>query len=76
MKSIFQVRRPLSDCEHICWTESGGNQIMGAVQWDIDNKCQRQSNEQRGIKDRRTSGGQNGNDIELPTNVVYGILTL
>ena len=31
---------------------------MGAVQWDIDNKCQRQSNEQRGMKDRRTSGGK------------------
>ena len=58
MKSIFQVRRPPSGCEHICWTESGGNQIMGAVQWDIDNKCQRQSNEQRGMKDRRTSGGK------------------
>ena len=31
---------------------------MGAVQWDIDNKCQRQSNEQRGMKDRRTSRGK------------------
>ena len=58
MKSIFQVRRPLTGCEHIWWTESGGNQIMGAVQWDIDNKCQRQSNEQRGMKDRRTSQGK------------------
>ena len=71
MKSIFQVRRPLIGCEHIWWTESGGNQIMGTVQWDIDNKCQRQSNEQRGMKNRRTSRGQNGNVIELLTNVIF-----